>query len=105
MTETQQSDRSYIIETPKGLIRRNRHHLAPANMLKDGVFASDSFDQKMDIRDNVIPVDEEASNNANETVPPIGEDRIEQKSVSVNQNTSRTTRSGRVVKLVERLNL
>ena len=105
VTETQQSDRSYIIETPKGSIRRNRRHLAPASMLKDDVFASDSFDQDMDIRDNVIPVSENVSNNANETVPPIGQDRIEQKSVSVNQNASQTTRSGRVSKPVERLSL
>ena len=105
VTETQHSDRSYIIETPKGSIRRNRRHLAPASMLKDDIFASDSFDQDMDIRDNVIPVSENVSNNSNETVPPNGQDRIEQKSVSVNQNASRTTRSGRVSKPVERLNL
>ncbi|XP_062590681.1 uncharacterized protein K02A2.6-like [Saccostrea cucullata] len=42
---TQQSDRSYIIETDNGPIRRNRRHLEPASMLKDEVFASDTFDE------------------------------------------------------------
>jgi hypothetical protein len=105
VTDTQQSGLFYMIETPKGSIRRNRRHLAPASILKDGTFASDSFDQNMDIRDNLIPVSENASSNANETVPPIGQDRIAHKSVSVDQNPSRTTRSGLVSKPVDRLNL
>lgn len=44
VAKTQQSDRSDIIETDNGAIRRNRRHLEPANMLKDKAFASDTFD-------------------------------------------------------------
>lgn len=35
VAKTQQSDRSDIIETDNGAIRRNRQHLEPPNMLKD----------------------------------------------------------------------
>lgn len=45
VAKTPQSDHSYIIKTASGAIRRNRRHLEPANMLKDAVFVSDTFDQ------------------------------------------------------------
>lgn len=54
VAKTQQSDRSDIIETDNGAIRRNRRHLEPANMLKDEAFASDKFDQDNNMQNHEL---------------------------------------------------
>lgn len=105
--KTQQSDRSYIIETDNGAIRRNRRHLEPANMLKDEVFASDTFDQDNNMQSVKNPLCENVccekllctSQNQSAT------NDVNDQHVRADQKSSRITRSGRVSKPVQRLDL
>lgn len=107
VAKTQQSDRSDIIETDNGAIRRNRRHLEPANMLKDEAFASDTFDQDNNMQSvkNLM-----CANVCGEKLSCTSQNQsatnvVSDKHVRVDQKSSRITRSGRVSKPVQRLDL
>lgn len=107
VAKTQQSDRSDIIETDNGAIRRNRRHLEPANMLKDEAFASDTFDQDNNMQsvknlmcENVCG-EKLSCTSQNQSATYV----VSDKHVRVDQKSSRITRSGRVSKPVQRPDL
>lgn len=102
VAKTQQSDRS-----DNGAIRRNRRHLEPANMLKDEAFASDTFDQDNNMQsvknlmcENVCG-EKLSCTSQNQSATNV----VSDKHVRVDQKSSRITRSGRVSKPVQRLDL
>lgn len=105
VAKTQQSDRSDIIETDNGAIRRNRRHLEHANMLKDEAF--DTFDQDNNMQsvknlmcENVCG-EKLSCTSQNQSATHV----VSDKHVRVDQKSSRITRSGRVSKPVQRLDL